>query len=50
MYKKKKNPNKENSKTAKKVPLITVPCFNATEEIRIPTLASNELKSMVRSI
>jgi hypothetical protein len=50
MHKKVKNTNKENLKNNKKIPLITIPNFNVTEEIRIPTLSSNELKNMVKSI
>ena len=51
MYKKKKSTNKENHKNYRRiVPLITVPNFNATEEIHIPTITSNDLKTMARSI
>lgn len=34
----------------RRAPLLTIPSFNFTEEIRIPTLGSNELKSMMRSV
>lgn len=40
MQKKKKVTNKENLKFIKKVPLVTIPSFNYTEEIRIPSLNS----------
>jgi len=34
----------------KRAPLLTIPSFNFTEEIRIPTFASSELKNMMRSV
>ncbi len=50
MQKKKKVSNKENLKINKRPPLGTILPFNYTEEIRIPTISSTDLKSMIRSI
>lgn len=50
MYKKKKNNSKEIIKHAKKVPLITVPSFNITEEQSRGGAVSSDIKGMVRSI
>ena len=49
MQKRKKNNNKEN-KNIKRIPLGTIPALNYTEEIKLPTYHSSELKQMVRSI
>jgi hypothetical protein len=48
MLKKKRPTNKENHK--KRTPLNTIHCINYTEDLRMPTLGTIDLKNLTKSI